>query len=355
MFWPTATALLLLSVSTAAADQCVVDASAVGQDVACRPGRSASLIQTKTYTVERADQATELDAEAEAHTAEKAGEAAGLLLDLMTAGEKTRLATLGKAALMAVHSSRMGGAGMVMVFVACGVLLALLAYCVGGRGRAQAGEGDGKQKLDQKKGTQAPPSPNMLGRSNVRDSRLSIRPSMPTQREAIFGTFCPELMVPADTVCQLVVPLGAWNKKVSPIDVCGQDGYPIVKVVRQDITIVLQAPSGEILADCRKSSPNQFDIYDRDGAKHATLSGGNGQYQLSLPRWNTVYCRGNFKDFDIEMTDGSGYCFARSEKCAADFDTWGKDVYFGVIMGSGVDVGILMSGMLCALTLSSQG
>jgi len=91
MFGPTATTLLLMSSSMAAAGQCIADASAVGADVTCHPGKSASLVQTKTYTVYKVDVSTELDAETKAQrTAKRAGEAAGLLSDLMASGEKIR-------------------------------------------------------------------------------------------------------------------------------------------------------------------------------------------------------------------------------------------------------------------------
>jgi len=208
------------------------------------------------------------------------------------------------------------------------------------------------------------PSPRML--PNV--------VTLPPKQEAEPEAFCPDLIVPSDNVCQLVIPIREWMTNETPIDIKGQDGSSVVQVFVRDTSkqsglrsprtassvgpgrtqVVLQTPTGDRLAHCQMTSPEEFHFHNRLGEYYATLSPGEKRsfYQLVMPGGRTLIYRGDFEEFDMEITDTLGETLARTEKCIAAFDTEGRESYYGTILAPGTDVGLLVCGMLCAQILS---
>jgi len=154
-----------------------------------------------------------------------------------------------------------------------------------------------------------------------------------------------------------VVPIIAWSSNNAPISVSGQDGSTVLNVLIQSgrKNVLLKTPNGDPLADCRATPTKEFTIHNRDGEYFGTLSPGDDRshFKMQLRHGPTLHMRGSFKDFEMSVTDSNGCVFARAEKCVPSFDQGKKESYFGTILGSGTDVGLLVSGILCTLILAT--
>jgi len=273
-----------------------------------------------------------------------------------------------------------------LLFVLVAMLMSPFLYCVviGLRGMGSPSDGkSGRSKKQQPGAANAPLSSTLPPASThmpmERSQPVLSQRLLPSYPQASQQAFCPDLIVPSDNVCQLVVPIGAWMANKGPIDVCGQDGSTVVRVVVRDgckprpsamgtgsayatspshgrTQLLLQTPDGEPLADCRMTTLEQFSLHNRLGEHYAMLTsnGKSGTYKMLMPGGIGLAYRGNVKSFEMEITDGAEppLVLARTEICLAAFDKENRDTYFGTILGPGTDVGLLVCGMLCAQILA---
>jgi len=266
-----------------------------------------------------------------------------------------------------------------LLFVLVALLMSPFLYCVVIGLQGMDGGKSGRGKKPQPGAANAPLSSLLPPASSHVPPALSQR-LLPSYPQASQLAFCPDLIVPSDNVCQLVIPIGAWLANKGPIDVCGQDGSTVVRVVVRDgckprpsamgtgtayapspshgrTQLLLQTPDGEPLADCRMTTLEQFSLHNRLGEHFAMLSSSDksGVFKMLMPRGIGLIYRGNVKNFEMEITDGAEppLVLARTEKCGAGFDKENRDTYFGTILGPGTDVGLLVCGMLCAQILST--
>jgi len=186
--------------------------------------------------------------------------------------------------------------------------------------------------------------------------------------------FCPDLLVPIDSVCHLLVPTSVatsmrWSR------ICNRDGTALVQIMIKDSSpqcVLLRSPNGDALGEAKAASAKEFIFYNRLSQYSAKLSRNDGsdQFQLITSHGTIWNFRGRLVDFEVQVSDDSGRIVARTEKCVADRAPsrrnsadagWGciaksgraqRDSYFAAIFGPGTDVGLLLCGMLCMQILS---
>jgi len=181
------------------------------------------------------------------------------------------------------------------------------------------------------------------------------------------GPLCPEYGVPSGQQCELAVPINALAQSRGPMCISDPDGHTVVVAhiwnasAESDGTcghisskqVVLQKPSGMILARCQMLSPEQFRLSDGAGEFHATLVAGmdGSQYNLVTKHGYAMCYRGNFDEYMLDIADSDGHLLAVSEKCTAARKPETRQGYFSIVLAPGSDLGLVLCGMLCAFVL----
>jgi len=226
------------------------------------------------------------------------------------------------------------------------------------------------QVVSQRQGLLEPASHPQAERRSV-VSLPSLR-QLPVYREASGqGPLCPDLIVPAETVCQLFAPVAAVRTRRGAIDMSGPDGCIVLRLLIREsavprpstglfvglgrLQIILQLPDGDNLADCRLTGPTEFSIHSRKGDEYAVMSGGtdHNHYRLRLTSGVILNFRGNLKDCEMDVSDGNGQVLAKSDKTAPEFESDRTPKHIGLVLAPCTDVGLLVLGMICANFLSS--
>eukprot|EP00930_Biecheleria_cincta_P057484 TRINITY_DN43415_c0_g1_i1.p1 TRINITY_DN43415_c0_g1~~TRINITY_DN43415_c0_g1_i1.p1 ORF type:complete len:488 (-),score=54.95 TRINITY_DN43415_c0_g1_i1:209-1672(-) len=275
--------------------------------------------------------------------------------------------------------------------------LRLPAHAVSKQASASA-----RGSLAQPQGTASPQpkTPTLLGRlSAVGKAFGEFTPVGQTPSRsphaAVEADFCPELVVPKECECILLVPLVPLSQgRFSVFDPNGQvvlqvlpksmglrpttspspgPGQAIKSILRSrgeqsrlastESTAVgaswhleLTTGDGALLAQsaCQCSTPGKspecssqpcFQIMRADGDHYATLRRNQQDgYELVTPA-QTIHFWGSFDHYAVNITDDAGKLLATTELMAAEFDLAGE--YYQLRVAPLVDVGLLVCSLIC--------
>lgn len=198
-------------------------------------------------------------------------------------------------------------------------------------------------------------------------SELSAR--RPPPRKVL----CPDLVVPADCECTLIMPVippapgrvpiydvfghTMLELKV-PLDFRGTVGSTAALATPVPSTKDLKSPkrevhllteAGDTMGYClhhkaRAADIGRYDIYTSDGARFAYLYSDRGKFTLCTEPGLTFFIMGQYGPPSVNILDGGGSLVASTEVVLLDADH--SVDYIKLRVGGGGDTGL----MLCALT-----
>lgn len=173
--------------------------------------------------------------------------------------------------------------------------------------------------------------------------------------------FCPDLVVPQQCECILVVPVYA---PVGSFSISDMNGRPVLQANTQMQgqgllwQLHLQTATGESLARCIEVRPNgpgssmslgnvEFHISDAKGNHFATLMQVQGQQRFELTTQNgfKLHFYGNFQTQAVNITDKEDSLLATTEPCGEDFDQTG--IYYRLRVAPLANVGHSLCALLC--------
>jgi len=177
--------------------------------------------------------------------------------------------------------------------------------------------------------------------------------------------FCPDLVVPQQCECILVVPVYAPTGNFS---VCDMNGRAVLHAStknggtaandRGDLwQLSVQTATGEALAHCVevKSAAGstatngalEFNILDAKAAYFGNLVQLPGQqhFQLTTQAGDKLHFWGNFQTQAVNVTDEQGGLLATTEPCGVDFDQTG--IYYRLRVAPLANVGHSLCALLC--------
>jgi len=237
---------------------------------------------------------------------------------------------------------------------------------------------------------QAPPRPSLL-----QVQRPSLNATSPAGHSAVGRAsdtsrlsevnwnkgevLCSDLVVPRDWECSLFVPIRPLMSNMGPVIIKDMNGGPVVRIVAQEflgrltsaascgdapnfgnrnqsLQLLLQTPQGENLAHCQTTSHEEFAIYHSHGEYFAKLSPtgphctATEPYQLVTHGGTKLNFWGKIEEHQISITDAKGMLLGTTYRCVVDFHREGN--YFCMRMAPGVDVGLMVSCLLCIQILA---
>lgn len=168
--------------------------------------------------------------------------------------------------------------------------------------------------------------------------------------------FCPDLVVPQQCECILVVPVYA---PVGSFGIADMNGRSVLQAASQVQgqgllwQLHLQTTTGESLARCievKPSSPGtlpSFHILDAKGKYFASLAQVQGQQRFELTTQNgfKLHLYGNFQTQAVNVTDENDSLLATTEPCGTDFDQTG--IYYRLRVAPLANVGHSLCALLC--------
>lgn len=174
--------------------------------------------------------------------------------------------------------------------------------------------------------------------------------------------FCPDLVVPQQCECILVVPVYA---PVGNFNICDMNGRTVLQAFTQIEgqgnfwQLHLQTATGaapQTLARCIEVRPSngsstsvEFRILDAEGKPFATLTQvqvqGQLRFELTTQHGFKLYFYGNFQTQAINVTDEDDSLLATTEPCGVDFDQAG--VYYRLRVAPLANVGHSLCALLC--------
>lgn len=175
--------------------------------------------------------------------------------------------------------------------------------------------------------------------------------------------FCPDLVVPQQCECILVVPVYA---PVGNFSVCDLNGRAVLHASsknggtaakdRGDLwQLSVQTATGEALAHCvevksaagSSATELEFNILDAKAAYFGNLVTLPGQqhFQLTTQAGDKLHFWGNFQTQAVNVTDEQGGLLATTEPCGVDFDQTG--IYYRLRVAPLANVGHSLCALLC--------
>lgn len=166
--------------------------------------------------------------------------------------------------------------------------------------------------------------------------------------------FCPDLVVPEQCECILVVPVyapaGAFN-------ICDMNGRAVLHANTHPPgrgggwSLNVKTATGEVLANCievgRPGSCDEFRILDAKGAFFASLVQLHSQQRFVLTTRSgyKLHLWGNFQTQAVNITDEDGGLVATTEPCGIDLDQTGA--YYRLRVAPLVNVGHSLCALFC--------
>lgn len=205
------------------------------------------------------------------------------------------------------------------------------------------------------------PSPPMSLTANTLPRRSDGNDSSEGERE--FGgsresRFCPDLVVPEQCECILVVPVYAPTGTFS---ICDTNGRAVLHAFTHSggpgtlWQLKLQTATGEPLAHCvevrssASSSPSgvEYQILDAKAEHFASLVQLQAQqrFQLTTTAGDRLQFWGNFSTQAVNVTDEHNGLLATTEPCGSDFDQTG--IYYKLRVAPLANVGHSLCALLC--------
>jgi len=170
--------------------------------------------------------------------------------------------------------------------------------------------------------------------------------------------FCPDLVVPEQCECMLMVPVYAPNGTFS---ICDMNGRTVLHASAQTKAgpqgalwqLTLHTITGEALAHCveaRGGSPSsgmEFHILDAKAERFGSIFQLQGQQRFELTTVSGLKLNfwGNFQTQAVNVTDVHGGLLATTEPCGADFDQTGN--YYNLRVAPLANVGYSLCALLC--------
>lgn len=181
--------------------------------------------------------------------------------------------------------------------------------------------------------------------------------------------FCPELMVPHDCECVLVIPVGTnldfpISDASGNVVLCARAGAasPVGAEPRDMplVALTLTSVDGRPLAlVCSLGDASgAFHLLRSDGACFAGLVFvETGRYQLTVLRSAgaplTMNFWGSFADHAVNVTEVGRGLLATTELCHVDFDPVGE--YYRLRVAPATDVALVLCGLLAVDRLAASG
>jgi len=192
---------------------------------------------------------------------------------------------------------------------------------------------------------------------------------------------CPAFQVPEGRVCQLFAPLDGLQARQDPVELSGQDGVVVLRIEFREspperpsdwsipalgvsvgspaamrMQVHLQLPSGETLATCRMDVAGTFAIHTHTGERYADLSLGLGHdyVRMHISQGPWLDFRGHLKDHEINASDNADQVKGNCSVAEVGGDRTPR--FQGIVrftLAPGVDVGLLVLGMMCANLLAT--
>jgi hypothetical protein len=174
------------------------------------------------------------------------------------------------------------------------------------------------------------------------------------------GSFCPELIVPQQSECILLMPIDSARRS-SSFEVTDVNGNIVLRVVPEQPRFgnlwraSIQTANGELLAQCCEAryqpssgAAREFLLLRAGGDTYGKLrhSPAQDRYLLTLVNGTSLHFWGNFENQSVNFTDDKDRLFATTETgVSADFDPRGQ--YCRLRIAPLVDVGLTLCGLLC--------
>jgi hypothetical protein len=170
--------------------------------------------------------------------------------------------------------------------------------------------------------------------------------------------FCPDLVVPQQCECILVLPLDHAQLSMT-FEVSDTNGTPVLRVVPQQPTAgrlwraTLTSTTGDLLAQCceasslrSNTSEIEYQLMRTGGQLWAKLvyDPARDRYALNPLSGGVLHLWGTFPA-QVHITDDSNRLFATTEIGSSDFDPQGK--YCKLRVAPLADVGLALCGLLC--------
>lgn len=166
--------------------------------------------------------------------------------------------------------------------------------------------------------------------------------------------FCPDLVVPQQCECILVVPVYA---PVGKFDIRDMNGHAVLKAFTQKQgqgllwQLHLQTAAGESLARCIEVRSNtgthEFHILDGKGKHFATLTQKQVQnslsFELTTQNGFKLHFYGNFQTQAVNVTDEDESLLATTAPCTVGDD----DKYYTLRVAPLANVGHSLCALLC--------
>lgn len=166
--------------------------------------------------------------------------------------------------------------------------------------------------------------------------------------------FCPDLVVPQQCECILVVPVYAPEGK---FNICDMNGRDVLKAYTQKQgqgllwQLHLQTAAGESLARCIEVRSNtgthEFHILDGKGKHFATLTQKQVQntlsFELTTQNGFKLHFYGNFQTQAVNVTDEDESLLATTAPCTVGND----DKYYTLRVAPLANVGHSLCALLC--------
>lgn len=173
--------------------------------------------------------------------------------------------------------------------------------------------------------------------------------------------FCPELIVPQQSECILLMPIDT-DRRNSNFEVTDVNGSTVLRVVPEPATLTrswratIQTATGEMLGQCCEArysassgaAAREFLLLRAGGETYGKLrhSPAQDRYVLTLVNGTALHFWGNFENYSVNFTDDKDRLFATTETgVIADFDPRGA--YCRLRIAPLVDVGLTLCGLLC--------
>lgn len=170
--------------------------------------------------------------------------------------------------------------------------------------------------------------------------------------------FCPDLVVPEQCECMLMVPVYAPNGTFS---ICDMNGRTVLHASAQTKSgpqgalwqLTLHTITGEALAHCVEARGGslsigmEFHILDAKAERFGSIIQLQGQQRFELTTVSGLKLNfwGNFQTQAVNVTDVHGGLLATTEPCGADFEQTGN--YYNLRVAPLANVGYSLCALLC--------
>lgn len=177
---------------------------------------------------------------------------------------------------------------------------------------------------------------------------------VPSKGGASDAHFCPDLVVPEQCECILVVPVyaptGAFN-------ICDMNGRAVLNAFTQKSSarggprwsLDVKTATGELLAKCIEVGTQsvEYHILDAKRSFFASIVELHGQqrYEMTTCGGSRIHLWGNFQTQAVNVTDEQGVLLATTEPCGIDLDRTGS--YYRLRVAPLVNVGHSLCALLC--------